>query len=55
MSFYGSPGWTRTSDMRINSPAFYQLNYWGRDSVKRGAMVLNDPYRVKRVCDSRLP
>ncbi len=25
----GSPGWTRTSDIRINSPVFYQLNYWG--------------------------
>ncbi len=25
----GSPSWTRTSDIRINSPPFYQLNYWG--------------------------
>lgn len=27
---FGSPGWTRTSDIRINSPVFYQLNYWGK-------------------------
>ena len=25
----GSPGWTRTSDIWINSPPFYQLNYRG--------------------------
>lgn len=25
----GSSDWTRTSDMRINSPPFYQLNYRG--------------------------
>ena len=27
----GSPDWTRTSDIRINSPPFYQLNYRGID------------------------
>ncbi len=26
---FGSPTWTRTRDIRINSPLFYQLNYWG--------------------------
>ena len=26
---FGSPGWTRTSDIWINSPPFYQLNYRG--------------------------
>ena len=27
---FGSQGWTRTSDIRINSPVFYQLNYQGK-------------------------
>ena len=26
---FGSGGWTRTSDIWINSPPFYQLNYAG--------------------------
>ena len=26
---YGSSDWTRTSDIRINSPPFYRLNYRG--------------------------
>lgn len=26
---YGSPSWARTSDLRINSPALYQLSYRG--------------------------
>jgi hypothetical protein len=25
----GSPNWTRTSDLRINSPSLYQLSYQG--------------------------
>ena len=25
----GSPGWARTSDIRINSPTLYQLSYRG--------------------------
>ena len=27
--FIGSSDWTRTSDIRINSPPFYRLNYRG--------------------------
>ena len=26
---FGSSDWTRTSDIRINSPPFYRLNYRG--------------------------
>ncbi len=38
---FGSPGWTRTSDIRINSPVFYQLNYGGRTAAytTSGALV----------------
>ena len=28
-SKFGSSDWTRTSDIRINSPPFYRLNYRG--------------------------
>ena len=27
--FFGSPSWTRTNDLRINSPPLYRLSYWG--------------------------
>jgi hypothetical protein len=30
--FYGSPTWARTRDLRINSPALYQLSYRGTAS-----------------------
>ncbi len=29
MEEIGSSDWTRTSDIRINSPPFYRLNYRG--------------------------
>ncbi len=28
-TFFGSPSWARTSDLRINSPSLYQLSYQG--------------------------
>ena len=28
---FGSPTWTRTRDLRINSPSLYQLSYQGTD------------------------
>jgi hypothetical protein len=32
MAFYsGSPTWARTRDLRINSPALYQLSYRGTE------------------------
>ena len=31
---YGSPTWTRTRDLRINSPSLYQLSYQGMDNWK---------------------
>ena len=30
--FCGSPTWTRTRDLRINSPSLYQLSYQGTDA-----------------------
>ena len=27
--FFGSPTWTRTRDLRINSPSLYRLSYQG--------------------------
>ena len=29
--FLGSPSWTRTSDLRINSPSLYRLSYQGTE------------------------
>ncbi len=29
----GSPTWTRTRDLRINSPSLYRLSYQGIDEV----------------------
>ena len=29
--YSGSPTWTRTRDLRINSPSLYQLSYQGKD------------------------
>ena len=40
----GSPDWTRTSDIRINSPPFYQLNYRGIVSQSH-----NDSLRTERI------
>ena len=29
----GSPTWTRTRDLRINSPSLYQLSYQGKEAT----------------------
>ena len=29
----GSPTWTRTRDLRINSPSLYRLSYQGNEAV----------------------
>jgi hypothetical protein len=29
----GSPTWTRTRDLRINSPSLYQLSYQGSEAI----------------------
>ncbi len=31
LEFLGSPTWARTRDLRINSPALYQLSYRGTE------------------------
>ena len=31
--FSGSPTWARTRDLRINSPALYQLSYRGTEAT----------------------
>jgi hypothetical protein len=35
--FFGSPTWTRTRDLRINSPSLYRLSYQGIDE---GAILM---------------
>ena len=32
--FFGSPTWTRTRDLRINSPSLYRLSYQGTAEKK---------------------
>ena len=36
LEFSGSPTWARTRDLRINSPALYQLSYRGTASNYSG-------------------
>src|SRR5690606_39529897 len=33
LTILGSPSWTRTSDLRINSPSLYRLSYWGAEKI----------------------
>ena len=53
-TMFGSPSWTRTSDIRINSPVFYQLNYQGINSTYNDILLL---YRqsVSSVIKSKNP
>ena len=43
LAFLGSPTWARTRDLRINSPALYQLSYRGIQpiSVYRNRVTLD--------------
>jgi hypothetical protein len=41
---FGSPTWARTKDLRINSPALYQLSYRGTEA----RMIVTIRCRVKR-------
>lgn len=43
----GSPTWARTRDLRINSPALYQLSYRGTEERIIGV----EPARVKPFVD----
>jgi Phage integrase family len=43
----GSPGRTRTSDQRINSPSLYQLSYRGTEPVAGRGILDDDPRQVK--------
>ena len=36
----GSPSWTRTNDLGINSPALYQLSYRGSGAARRNSSVV---------------
>ncbi len=42
---FGSSDWTRTSDIRINSPPFYRLNY--RGIVRTRRILLSGAASVK--------
>ena len=56
---FGSPGRTRTSDQRINSPSLYQLSYRGivgnldtvanMRNVTRAAILIDTPCEVKPI------
>ena len=46
-SKFGSSDWTRTSDIRINSPPFYRLNYRG---IVRTGRILTMPIRIVKAC-----
>ena len=35
----GSPTWTRTRDLRINSPSLYQLSYQGKEAILYMVMI----------------
>jgi hypothetical protein len=35
----GSPTWTRTRDLRINSPSLYQLSYQGKEAILYTATI----------------
>ena len=43
----GSPGRTRTTDQRINSPSLYQLSYRGTAPVAGGGILEEGPRQVK--------
>ncbi len=44
---FGSSDWTRTSDIRINSPPFYRLNYRG---IVRTRRILTMPIHNVKAC-----
>ncbi len=54
-SKFGSSDWTRTSDIRINSPPFYRLNYRGivttRRIIAKGTAAVKGGYRYPRAFD----
>ncbi len=43
LMFLGSPTWARTRDLRINSPALYQLSYRGTAQHYKGPVSLTQP------------
>ena len=43
MKEIGSSGWTRTNDLRINSPTLYQLSYRGSAGYGGAAYSKADP------------
>jgi hypothetical protein len=43
----GSPGRTRTSDQRINSPSLYQLSYRGTEPFAGRGILEDGPWQVK--------
>ena len=53
VSEIGSPGRTRTSDQRINSPSLYQLSYRGTEPVA-GRGILEDASRQVKATNPEL-
>ena len=40
LALLGSPTWARTRDLRINSPALYQLSYRGIEPISIGLILM---------------
>ncbi len=38
--YFGSPTWTRTRDLRINSPSLYRLSYQGKEQAFYTTLLL---------------
>ena len=42
LPLFGSPTWARTRDLRINSPALYQLSYRGTKGLTNRGRIVQD-------------
>ncbi len=55
-SIFGSPTWTRTRDLRINSPSLYRLSYRGIEKVRMimtESQLVNSKVVKKGACPFR--
>jgi len=50
---FGSPTWTRTRDLRINSPSLYRLSYRGKSRDYSSEFFLRKPKNTNRPNDSQ--
>ena len=50
---FGSPTWTRTRDLRINSPSLYRLSYRGKSRDYSSEIFLCKPKNRNRPNESQ--